>query len=47
MPRSLTVWQGIAPLALVITLLLALAAGVVEAAPKTAVIGVQGMVCSG
>ena len=39
-------WQGIRALVLS-TVLLALVAGVVEAAPKTAVIDVQGMVCSG
>ena len=40
-------WRGIQTLVLVGTLVLALAASVVEAAPKTAVIDVQGMVCSG
>ena len=39
-------WRGGRALAL-IALLLALGAGVVDAASKTAVIDVQGMVCSG
>lgn len=39
-------WRRIGALALS-TLLLVLVADVVEASPKTAVIDVQGMVCSG
>ncbi len=39
--------RAIWALALIVALLLPLASGVVEAGPKTAVIDVQGMVCSG
>ena len=40
-------WRAVQALAVVVALLLPLVPGVVDAAPKTAVIDVQGMVCSG
>jgi hypothetical protein len=39
--------RAIWPLALIVALVLPLMAGMVEAALKTAVIDVQGMICSG
>jgi hypothetical protein len=39
--------RAIWALAIIVALLLPLLAGMVEAAPKTAVIDVQGMICSG
>lgn len=46
-PRRVTVWRGIEPLVVVVAVLLGLAPRIVEAAPRTAVIDVQGMGCSG